>query len=154
MTELERLVLFTVLVRTITHSPCHLVDRSKQREKLLERELERLAGSNWQVRVLTMPVLSAGAHSRYALAPYPVLTRLIWTSHLLALPVHSHRVLPHLSFLHGRSISCRHPQVMMAQTQRPVRKQRLRKGSRYACWSPGWCSVGGNLCLRVQLEGG
>jgi hypothetical protein len=111
MTELERLVLFAVLVRTTTHSP---VDRSKQREKLLERELERLAGSNWQVRVLTMPVLSAGAHSRHALAPYPVFTRLIWTSHLLALPAHSHRVLPHLSFLPGRSISRRHPQVMMA----------------------------------------
>ena len=138
MTELERLVLFAVLVRTITHSPRHLIDRSRQREKLLERELERLAGSNWQVRVLTMPIFSAEAHSRRGLAPYPVFTRLIWTLHLLALPAHSHHVLPHLSFLPGRSISRRHPQVMMGQTQRPVRKQRLRKWSRYACWSSGW----------------
>ena len=138
MTELERLVLFAVLVETITHSPRHLVDRSRQREKLLERELERLAGSNWQVRVLTMPVLSMEAHSHRALALYPVLTRLIWTSHLLALPAHSPRALPHLSFLPGCSISRRHPQVMVAQTQRPAWKQRRRKWSRYACWSSGW----------------
>ena len=32
-----------------------LVDRGKQREKLLERELEKLAGSNWQVRLLITP---------------------------------------------------------------------------------------------------
>lgn len=32
-----------------------MADRSRQREKILERELVKLAGSNWQVRVLTTP---------------------------------------------------------------------------------------------------
>lgn len=29
----------------------HLDSRGKSREKMLERELERLAGANWQVRI-------------------------------------------------------------------------------------------------------
>ena len=49
------------------------VDRGRQREKLLERELEKLAGSNWQVRALSMPTLSREAHYPCALAPlYPI----------------------------------------------------------------------------------
>jgi hypothetical protein len=52
----------------------HSVDRGRQREKLLERELEKLAGSNWQVRALSTPVLSREAHHPFALAPlYPIL---------------------------------------------------------------------------------
>jgi hypothetical protein len=64
MTELERLVSSATPVWTFSNSlsPSHLVDRSRQREKLLERELEKLAGSNWQVRVLTTPVPSGEAH--------------------------------------------------------------------------------------------
>ena len=50
------------------------VDRCRQREKLLERELEKLAGSNWQVRALSLPAHSREANYPFALAPlYPIL---------------------------------------------------------------------------------
>lgn len=57
----------------------HSVDRGKQREKLLERELEKLAGSNWQVRVLTMPVLFVEAHRPCAPAPSSAQAKLDFT---------------------------------------------------------------------------
>lgn len=56
------------------YSCCDSVNRGRQREKLLERELEKLAGSNWQVRVLFTPTLSRQSHDPCALAPlYPIL---------------------------------------------------------------------------------
>ncbi|KAF8491992.1 hypothetical protein F5888DRAFT_1795685 [Russula emetica] len=45
------------------------LERGKQREKLLERELEKLAGSNWQVRVLS--TLISGSHPPVSLAHSP-----------------------------------------------------------------------------------
>lgn len=47
----------------------HSVDRGRHREKLLERELEKLAGSNWQVRVLSTRAFSVEAHRPCALVP-------------------------------------------------------------------------------------
>lgn len=47
MAELERYVLYLLSLEPV---PTHTVVRGKAREKLLERELEKLAGANWQVR--------------------------------------------------------------------------------------------------------
>ena len=49
-------------------------NRGKQREKLLERELEKLAGSNWQVRVQITLVLrqSGPSTSTDVVAPCPL----------------------------------------------------------------------------------
>ena len=73
------------------------VDRGKQREKLLERELEKLAGSNWQVRVLITRADSAEAHWPCALVPSSY--RPNSTSHLPVSLAHSPREPLHLYFL-------------------------------------------------------
>lgn len=90
MTELERLVSPAIVWEMVVNSSCCSIDRGRQREKLLERELEKLAGSNWQVRVLSTQS-SREAHHPCALVPhYPC--RLTSRSHLPVSLAHSPRV--------------------------------------------------------------
>jgi hypothetical protein len=112
MTELERLVSPNIVWKMAANSSFHSVDRGRQREKLLERELEKLAGSNWQVRALSMPALSREAHHPCALAPLPCTPysfRLTSGSHLPVSLAHSPRVPRQVDFLPKCSTLRRQP---------------------------------------------
>ena len=74
MTELERFVLTCHPCQIDAHQRTHCnpgLNRGRQREKLLERELEKLAGSNWQVRVRATLILGRKRPLTPCPAPYP-----------------------------------------------------------------------------------
>ena len=70
MTELERSGQFRGHTPHRRTGTLTTPNRGKQREKLLERELEKLAGSNWQVRVqITLVLRQSGPSTVLTLLP-------------------------------------------------------------------------------------
>jgi chaperonin cofactor prefoldin len=148
MTELERLVSPAIVWKMVANS-LYSVDRGRQREKVLERELEKLAGSNWQVRALSTPAHSREAHHPFALLPCtPYFCRLTSRSHLPVSLAHYPRVPLQVYFPPQCTFRQTRPAVI--QTQRQAWKHRWHTWNRYDCWFWAWRNA--SACGRRNLS--